>query len=528
MSRTAENLPPEAERGLYLAVHELVDDDERTSPAARLRAAITELPPTWGEWYTRLNAWAQALTDGVPLPSLSHSLGAASAVAAAPLEAWRRWALAKLWLAQNQVERAMETLQEPPVHLSALAAGEWSALEGLVRRERGRPEEARELLRQALTHTSLLRPGALWLALAECERECGDEAAAVTAYQAAMSGDEAFVRACARLRLADIRAEGPLALADILPLPSAASQDAMLRRVQAMLEETHALAKGTAEAARAEIERIRRDAELTHVLGVLATRYPPLFVQEVRRQALALAQGRFKGRLLVEHVQRRRVFVTCLSLDLLGFTAHFKALDAEDQLRFLNEFHARATHLIHHDNGVVSDMGTRHLTAFFGLMDPPGDEDAARQSARDSLDAAFALHADMIAFFKSVKRMFFELPVEKIRLEKGGYDLRERRLGLGIGLASGYCQAGMLAQGDASARLYVGHAVNIAQRLVRAARPREVLVSQATRDLLARDPALPIRFEERSARVDYDGDLHVGQLKDYENIAFYAACPKET
>ena len=435
-----------------------------------------------------------------------------------------RWALARLRLARDDLAGVGVALAQAAVSPEDPWRAEWLLLGAMTARAQGELEPAQAAFRAALEAPELSFPGLAYYGLGECLLGLGRPAEAQSAWSALLSlPDEPFLQALARLRRHDLNAGGPQSAGDVLPLSQAGAQQAWLSRLLRAYESGGLIPEAQHEAARQLLATLSAEAAQSHRLGVLSTRFSGALVAELGQQERALSLGQHRGRLLIDHIQRRRRHLTCLTLRLHGFTAHFKALDPEDQLGFLNDFLARVKCLLFHHNGALEQVRPTTLCAIFGALDPPDDPQAARHSALDALNAALAIEADTIAFFKHIKRLFFELPVERIRLAKGGFELRERTLGLGVGLASGYCQSGVLPVADANGRLLIGHAVNLAERLVRLGRPREILLAQSTYALLAGLPARPCEFEELTSQVEYEGGLRVQQLKDYENIAFYRA-----
>jgi|GEM_PF-4520845 len=255
-----------------------------------------------------------------------------------------------------------------------------------------------------------------------------------------------------------------------------------------------------------------------------AERFSPVLVADIKRQNQDFNHGIHKGRLLEELISRRRQYLTCVKISMQGFTAHFKYLD--DQLNLINDFQKRIANIIFRNNGAIDRIQTTNIMAYFGFMYEGNDSGVRTRAAADAIRCAYQLQEQLIAFFKEIKKHFFELPVEKIKRSKGGYDLRERSLGLAIGISTGWCLFGEMVVGDKNGRMMVGHTVNIAHRLTEVAQPREVLTSQTTFDLAAKYLEPEFSFADITSDIELNGTLTVKRLKDYANRPVYKISSK--
>lgn len=523
MNRTSTNKPRQAAETAHkpwVAVwRSFLEEGDRETPAAFFSAFAAKAKH--GEERRFFEELSAALGQGQDFTRLALLL--AQAPKGGDLaEGFAVWALARLRQALGDLEAVAGLQKRAAKHPGDPWLGEWLLVQGMTARAKGEPERAQAAFREAIESKTLAFPAPAYFGLGECSLSLGRSAEARQAFLELLAlPDEPFLHALARLRLYDLTAEGPLSAGEILPVTQAGAQLAWLSRLQRAYEVSGLIPEERHEEAARILAALSAEAKESHKLGVLSMRFSPALVAELALQERALAKGLHRGRLLIDHIQRRRRHLTCLILRLHGFTAHFKALDPEDQLSFLNGFLARIKRVVYRHNGAIEQVRPTTLCATFGALDPPDDPEAARLSAKDALSAALAIEDDTIAFFKHIKKLFFELPVERIRLAKGGFELRERTLGLGMGLASGYCQSGVLPIADANGRLLIGHAVNLSERLVRLGRPREILVAQSAYALLEGQSELPCAFLELTGQIEYEGDLRVHQLKDYENIAFY-------
>lgn len=393
---------------------------------------------------------------------------------------------------------------------------------GLAHLHQGNLSEAREFLLKAVAHKEHPHPDAAWQLLGEVYWRMGDDEEAETAFhKAGQTVRDPYRREYLRMKLADIHSSGPVRQSGVIPIDVGKSFDHGIERFLEGLLQDKLIVPKHGQKIGERAQTVADEYEIDMKSRLYLERFGPQVVAEIARQTRDVKAGTHRGRLLEDQITRQRQYLTVLKISMHGFTSHFKYLDPEDQLKFINRFLSRIADIVFRHNGALDRMQPTMVMAYFGMMSDGSDPAVHRLAALDALRAAFEIEDELIAFFKEIKKHFFELPVEKIRLEKGGYDLRERSLGLAIGLSTGWCVFGEMSVGDRNGRLMVGHTVNIAHRLTEVARPREVLTSQTTYDLIARCAGDDYLFEDITSTIEIQGEMTVKSLKDYENRPIY-------
>ncbi len=404
----------------------------------------------------------------------------------------------------------------------------WEAWQGMgvAHYFMNRPEEAKTDFQRAIQYPTQPHLGAAYLNLGEVHWKLGETRLAEQAYKHAVEEvNDPYQRAYLHMKLADIDSPLPVRQSDVLPVDTGAVVNRAVEEHVTGLVKDKLIPVKQEENIRERAARIVVEYEADAKTRLYLERFSPKVVAEVVRQHRDLKVGVHRGRLLEEQITRRRQYLTALKVSLRGFTAHFKFLDPEDQIQFIGDFLNRIATVVFSYNGALDRIQATNVIAYFGHMNAGSEDVGHQQAAVDAVDAAFAMQEELINFFKDIKKHFFELPVERIRLEKGGYDLRQRTLGLAIGVSTGWCNFGCMPVGDRNGRLMVGHAINIAHRLTEVSRPREVLTSQSTYDLITRLAGDRYEFEDITGNIEMDGGVHFNSLKDYENRPIYAIKP---
>jgi class 3 adenylate cyclase len=166
----------------------------------------------------------------------------------------------------------------------------------------------------------------------------------------------------------------------------------------------------------------------------------------------------------------QRVRVVALFADLRGFTRLTESTQVDEVVALLNEYFSVITDAAYRHDGTIFSMAGDSLLVGFNVPFPQADA-AAR---------AWRTAHDMVAGFASALKRW---------TASGGTPT-----GMGIGIASGEAILGNIGSPHYMSHTIIGDAVNIAARLVQAAKPREVLVSgsvhEAIRELLPRDAAV--------------------------------------
>jgi len=149
----------------------------------------------------------------------------------------------------------------------------------------------------------------------------------------------------------------------------------------------------------------------------------------------------------------QRVSVVALFADLRGFTRLTESTGVAEVVGLLNEHFSVITDAAYRHDGTIFSMAGDSLLVGFGVPFPQAD--AAPRAWR-------AAH-DMLRSFTSVHARW---------IKSGGVPT-----GLGIGIASGEAILGNVGSPHYMSYTIIGDAVNIASRLVQAAKPGEILVS---------------------------------------------------
>jgi class 3 adenylate cyclase len=149
----------------------------------------------------------------------------------------------------------------------------------------------------------------------------------------------------------------------------------------------------------------------------------------------------------------QRVSVVALFADLRGFTRLTESTGVAEVVGLLNEHFSVITDAAYRHDGTIFSMAGDSLLVGFGVPFPQADAAArAWRAAHDMLRSFTSVHARWI--------------------KSGGVPT-----GLGIGIASGEAILGNVGSPHYMSYTIIGDAVNIASRLVQAAKPGEILVS---------------------------------------------------
>jgi class 3 adenylate cyclase len=178
--------------------------------------------------------------------------------------------------------------------------------------------------------------------------------------------------------------------------------------------------------------------------------------------------GRYLPAPLVDRVVRReqdmglggrRCHITVLFADVVAFTPLTERLGAEEVVKLLNELFTILTEIVFRHGGTVDKFMGDCVMAFFGAPTPQEDH-AAR---------ALRCAEDMMRW-----------------LEVGNARWQERHgveLQLAIGVNSGEAIVGNVGSETRMEYTAIGDVVNVAARLEAIARPQQILVTRATREL---------------------------------------------
>lgn len=149
--------------------------------------------------------------------------------------------------------------------------------------------------------------------------------------------------------------------------------------------------------------------------------------------------------------------VSVLFCDIRGFTALTQSLPPADVIELLNEHMTVLTRVVYEHHGVVDKFVGDLVMAVFG---------APKSYGQDALNAA---------------RCAARMMEERRRLNAAS----RRHVDIGIGLATGEVVAGCMGSQDRLNYTVLGDRVNLAARLCSHAGRGEIIIDQATADLLA-------------------------------------------
>ena len=173
-----------------------------------------------------------------------------------------------------------------------------------------------------------------------------------------------------------------------------------------------------------------------------------------------------------------RKTITVLFCDLAESTALGERLDPESLQRVLGRYFQQTREVLERHEGTVQKFIGDAVVGVFGI--PRLHEDDALRAAR----AAIEVQTDLAELNQELEREW-------------GVTLQVR-----IGVNTGEVVAGNPAVGSA---LVLGDAVNVAARLQQAAAPGEVLLGQATwqlvRDAVQAEPVAPLAVRGKADRV---------------------------
>jgi adenylate cyclase len=152
-------------------------------------------------------------------------------------------------------------------------------------------------------------------------------------------------------------------------------------------------------------------------------------------------------------LESHRREITAVFCDLRGFTAFADAVEPEEVMAVLDQYHAALGELIHRFEGTLEQFSGDGLMVFFN--DPLPCPDAPERAVRMAV---------------AMRNRIWELAEGWSRL---GYDLH-----LGVGIAQGHATLGRIGFEGRSDYAAIGSVVNLAARLCERADPGQILISQ--------------------------------------------------
>lgn len=156
----------------------------------------------------------------------------------------------------------------------------------------------------------------------------------------------------------------------------------------------------------------------------------------------------------------KRTHVSVVFADVVGFTPLAEARDAEQIVALLNELFSMLTEIVFRHGGTVDKFIGDCIMAVWG----------APVAQPDHASRALSAAEDMMRFLETANEEW-----------KAKYDIEIR---LGIGVNSGEAIVGNVGSQKRMEYTVIGDVVNVAARLEAIAQPNQVLVSEATHDLV--------------------------------------------
>jgi len=161
----------------------------------------------------------------------------------------------------------------------------------------------------------------------------------------------------------------------------------------------------------------------------------------------------------MERRGERRI-ITVLFADVRQFTPFSEAVRPEEAVDVLNDIFARISAAVSREKGIINKFLGDGVLALFGA--PLPDECHAKSAARAAIAARDA--------------------VEELAESRSRNDRRPLRIGIGVN--TGEVVAGCLGTNDRAEYSVIGHAVNLAARLVNEAPPGKIYLGPETVALL--------------------------------------------
>jgi len=155
----------------------------------------------------------------------------------------------------------------------------------------------------------------------------------------------------------------------------------------------------------------------------------------------------------------QRKMMTVVFTDIRGFSILTDSLEPEELFQLLSRYHSEMIRIVHDNDGTLNKIVGDGLLIFFG--DPIPMDDHADRAVRMAM---------------AMQRKVAELSDEWKRYVN--------RLGIGIGINSGFVTVGNVGSDTYSDYTVIGNQVNVASRLETTAGPGQILISQRTYHML--------------------------------------------
>jgi len=155
----------------------------------------------------------------------------------------------------------------------------------------------------------------------------------------------------------------------------------------------------------------------------------------------------------------QRKMMTVVFTDIRGFSSLTDSLEPEELFQLLSRYHSEMIRIVHNYDGTLNKIVGDGLLIFFG--DPIPMDDHADRAVRMAMD--------------------MERKVADLSHEWNRYG---HRLGVGIGINSGFVTVGNVGSDAYRDYTVIGNQVNVASRLETTAGPGQILISQRTYHML--------------------------------------------
>ena len=155
----------------------------------------------------------------------------------------------------------------------------------------------------------------------------------------------------------------------------------------------------------------------------------------------------------------QRKMMTVVFTDIRGFSSLTDSLEPEELFQLLSRYHSEMIRIVHDYDGTLNKIVGDGLLIFFG--DPIPMDDHADRAVRMAMD---------------MQRKVADLSDE--------WNRYGHRLGVGIGINSGFATVGNVGSDAYSDYTVIGNQVNVASRLETTAGPGQILISQRTYHML--------------------------------------------
>jgi adenylate cyclase len=182
------------------------------------------------------------------------------------------------------------------------------------------------------------------------------------------------------------------------------------------------------------------------------------------------------------HLGGANQVVTVLFSDIRGFTTMSEQADPQKVVELLNDYFSEMTEIVFHNNGTLDKFMGDGLMALFGAPESTPDD------ALNAVRAAVHMQQRMVTLARQLTR----------------YDFPP--IAIGVGINTGVVTVGYIGSERRTDYTAIGDSVNLTSRLVGKAAPGQILISQATADLIkdqfAIQPLGPIQVKGKTSLVE--------------------------